>query len=185
MERYADVRVTDIMNDLIKDIDNNKISSSTLKELYKFHLTSNPYPMSNWNACRIRILSRIAVALNDVHNVWRCHFQIKEYMTVLSHKNGIPNDFMHRDSVEYVVYGYLQIARACNYIKSITKHPYRSMFKFVEDFLAPYANRELRHLEFVNSRIGSDVNKPSYKKEFMITNPKLYYVFCEELSKLT
>lgn len=184
-KKYAIVRVTDIMNDLIKDIDANKIPSSILDKLYKYHDHSNPYPMSNWNACRIRILSRIATALDNVVSMWYCHYQIKKYMLTLSQKDGIPYDFMHRDSLEYVVYGYLQIVRACSYIQAVTKHPYKDMFQFVEDFLQPYVTKEKRHLEFVNSKIRSDSTKPSYKKEFFVINHKLYEVFHRELLGLS
>lgn len=184
LKKYCNVRIPDIMNELIKDVDNKKISRNDLLAIYDFHLKSNPYPTSNWNSCRIRVLSKISVELRDDVLLWYCHYEILNYMIKLSHKNFINNDFIHRDSIEYVVYGYLQAVRACDYLRYITKYNYIKLFDYVLNFLNPYINKEKRHLEFINSKISSDIKKPSYGKEFILHNPKLLGVFMKELSNL-
>lgn len=183
-KKYAIVRITDIHNDLVKDVDDNKISKDVLTQLYHYHLNNNPYPMSNWNACRIRVLSKIAVKLNDTVSIWFCHYELLNYMLKLSHQNWINNDFLWRDSLEYVVFGYLQVVRASQYLLPITNYSYIRLFDYVLNFMTPYVSKQKTHREFIYSKVSSDINKPSYGKEFINTNPKLLSVFMNELAKL-
>lgn len=171
MEKYYTERITDISYDCCNFISKNNVSKTELENLYNYHKSNNNiYPMTNWMAHRLMVLSLIAVKLNDQTKIKECHNLIIKYISTdsvcLNCKCGANQDFHWRDSINYLVYGCQALANSCLYLKPYTKFNYKALFEKHLKFLKPYLEGTKKHIEYRNSEIKSDVNKPEYNKEW-------------------
>lgn len=176
MDRWCIERITDISNDVCKEIAEGRISSDDLLLLYTYHKNNHHiYPNTNWHAHRIRVLSSIAARLQDKVKIWECHFWILEYFYEKSHCHchcvdledfGVNHDFFHRDSLNYLVYGSQALLNASLYLKPFTQYDYRQLFEPIVAMLQPYLNGEKTHIEYAKSEIHSDKQKEEYGKEW-------------------
>jgi len=181
MEGFFVERITDITNDLCDYVDRMSVSEvmkqrGRLVELYNYHNSNHHiYPLTNWHTHRLRCMSCIASKLQDKVKIWECHFMILQYFLERCRcechckkqkhiVNGVNHDFYHRDSLNYFVYGSQALANACLYLQPFTKYNYNDIFKPIMSFLSPYLNKSKSHIEYVNSEIDSDKEKPEYKK---------------------
>lgn len=185
MERFYTERITDISNELCQLIDAKKISRNDLMELYKFHKSKHHiFPSSNWMSHRIRVLSCIATALDDIVKIWECHYWVLLYyyeLSVCQDKCGAGADYHFRDSLNYVVYGFQALVNACLYLQPITKYNYKPMFDVVVAFLNPYLTSRVKHIEFQSSALQSDSRKAEYLKPW---NPLYASTFLLLLQRL-
>ena len=173
MDKWCIERITDISNDLCRALDDRDITTKDdLQTLYTYHSNNHHiYPNTNWHAHRIRVLSCIAVKLQDKVKIWQCHFWILEYFYEKSHCHchcvdlehyGVNHDFFHRDSLNYLVYGSQALLNAALYLKPYTHYPYKDLFEPIVLMLKPYLDGSKTHREYVHSEIHSDKQKPEY-----------------------
>ena len=185
MEKLKRVRITDISNELCKVVDAYIGNKASLIALYDYHKSNcGLYPMSNWQAHRLRALSCIAVKLNDKGRIKECHDMILIYIkkdSVCHDKCGANQDFHYRDAINYLVYGSQALASACLYLKPFTKYNYHSIFDSTMLFLKPYLSGSKKHIEYVKSNIKSDVDKPEYDKVWDPNYAKPFLTILEKL----
>ncbi|NDE18177.1 hypothetical protein EBZ80_24990 [bacterium] len=145
-----------------------------LLALYGYHLglcqpPNALYPQSNWQSHRICLLSAIAVTLRDTSRINQCDALLRRWIAESSCGccDARSQDFHWRDSCEYVVYGWWALAKACVYLQSANKKPYKPLFNNLFAWLAPYQAGTKKHVEFVNSKnMPADLQKPKYNKPF-------------------
>jgi hypothetical protein len=194
MEIFHKERITDISNDLCKYIkDNDTIDTEDLVRLYDYHKNNNHiYPLTNWQAHRIRCMSCIAARLKDKVKIWHCHYLVLQYFFEKSHCQchcvdrhpGENHDFHHRDSLNYLVYGSQALANACLYLKPFTKYNYYyDLFEPILDFINPFIRGEKTHIEYVNSEIHSDKTKPEYGKKWNPSYASTFFRILEQIKK--
>lgn len=199
MEGFFIERITDITNDLCKHVDSlENVSSPSLHQqltsLYDYHRANGHiHPLTNWHAHRIRCMSAIASKLQDRLKVWQCHGMVMEYFLkscscschcedVVMKNRGRNHDYMHRNSLNYVVYGSQALVNACLYLKPFTKYDYVFLFDPVRRFLQPYLDGEKKHMEFVHSELSEDKQKKEYKKQWEPAYAKTFLRLLDELS---
>lgn len=191
MDKFFIERITDISNDLCKFVETNNISKKDLTRLFDYHYNNQHiYPFTNWTAHRIRCMSCIAVKLRDKVKIWFCHFLVKQYFYEKAHCTchcqdkhfGVNHDFFHRDSMNYLIYGSLALLNACLYLKPYTNYDYSDIFDPIVQFVQPYLNGSKKHIEYVNSEIHSDKQKPEYGKYW---NPKYADLFFRKIKELS
>jgi hypothetical protein len=74
------------------------------------------------------------------------------------------HDFIHRNSLNYLVYGSQALVNACLYLQPFTSKDYMFLFEPILEFLAPYLEGKKKHIEFKKSEINDDKNKTEYEK---------------------
>lgn len=198
MDSFFTERITDISNDLCAYVDAIDVTTALpplmkqeLVKVYTYHQNnSHIHPLTNWHSHRIRCMSCIAIKLKDKVKIWQCHYMILEYFFERSRcqchdhcrkENGMNHDFFHRDSLNYLVYGSQALANACLYLKPFTKYDYSDIFEPILAFLRPYLHGKKKHLEYVNSEIPSDKEKPEYKQRW---DPNYAATFLRVIDKL-
>lgn len=192
MEQWCIERITDISNQLCLELDQDNIQNKNdLCLLYSYHKQNHSiYPNTNWHAHRIRVLSKIATKLQDKVKIWECHFWILEYFYEKSHCHchcinlehfGLNHDFFHRDSLNYLVYGSQALLNACLYLKPFTNYPYQDLFTPIVTMLQPYLHGSKIHLEYLQSEIHSDKQKPEYGKPFQPNYAKTFLRLYQQL----
>jgi hypothetical protein len=150
MKKWCIERITDISNELCKELDEGKITDkNNLLKLYAYHKSNNTiHPITNWESHRLRVMSNIASKLKDRVKIWDCHYRILLYFYNKSHCQchcnndsehlGPNHDFFHRDSLNYLVYGSQALLNACLYLKPFTHYDYKQMFNPIVEFIEPY-----------------------------------------------
>lgn len=182
MKHFFIERITDISNDLCTFLQTLEPIRMTLSmrnqliQLYNYHDNNRHiHPLTNWHAHRLRCMSAIATKLKDIIRIWQCHGQVLEYFlkscscdchcgdNTMKHR-GKNHDYIHRNSLNYLVYGSQALVNACIYLKPFTKFDYMFLFDPILDFLEPYLNGSKKHVEFVKSELEEDKSKKEFKK---------------------
>lgn len=97
---------------------------------------------------------------------------------------GKNHDFFHRNSLNYVVYGYQALVNACIYLQPHTRYSYMFLFHPVLDLLQPYLDGTKKHVEFVHSEIADDKTRKEYKKYWDPDYAKTFLFLIQQLSDL-
>lgn len=170
-------RITDYSFRLASFISTNakNIPVKDLRDLYTYNINlsvgkGSLYPQSNWQPHRLCLLSSIAVALNDASLIHRCHSLCLEWIRVSDCKCCIAKsqDFHWRDSCEYVVYGWWALCQSMVYLQPKTKFRYKPSFVEYFRWLDQYKEGKQIHVEYLNSKIPNDLEKPMYGKNFHV-----------------
>jgi hypothetical protein len=149
------------------------ISKNDLLNLYKYHLDlcippNALYPMSNWQSHRLCLMASIAQRLNDMTRAQQCHTLCLEWIQISDCNCCIAanQDFHHRDSCQYKIYGWWALCQAMVYLQPMTRFAYKPLFVRYFQWLAPYQQGTLKHIEFLKSKNKTDIHKPDYGKVF-------------------
>lgn len=167
-------RITDYSFALAAFIQQAKtVSRTDLLNLYQYHLDlSTPpnslYPMSNWQTHRLCLMASIALKLKDTTRARQCHTLCLEWIRVsdCSCCTAANQDFHYRDSCEYKIYGWWALCQAMVYLQPLTQFAYKPLFAEYFEWLKPYQDGKMKHIEFAKSQIKDDVKKPMYGKVF-------------------
>lgn len=133
------------------------------------------YSMSNWEPHRLSLMANIAWRLRDRKLGAQVHVLVlgwpskSECVQVCKRTCGWRSqDYHHRDSITYVVYGWWALARAAYYLQDLMKYSYKSIFTPLRSKHAQYVVAEATtpHLEFAKSKILNDRNKEAYGKPY-------------------
>lgn len=199
MKHFFVERITDISNELCHHIDqlqssHNPLIISVLEDLYTYHKGNDHiHPLTNWHAHRLRCMSCIAAKLKNTVKIWECHYLIMEYYYERSkcpchckkkHNIGVNHDFFHRDSLNYLVYGSQALANACVYLKPFTNYNYVELLHPTIKFLEPYLDKKVIHIEYVNSELESDKDKPEYGKKWEPSYANTFLSIFKKLKEL-
>lgn len=203
MDNFFVERITDVTNDIcqyVDAIDIKEASTSTKRQLcklYEYHRSNRHiHPLTNWHAHRIRCMSAIASKLEDMAKVWECHASIYEYFlrscscpchcsdNLMKHR-GKNHDFVHRNSLNYLVYGSQALVNACIYLQPFTNADYMFLFDPILDFLQPFLDGTKKHVEFVTSEIPEDRTKEEYKKYWDPNYAKTFLRRINDLKNIT
>jgi hypothetical protein len=136
------------------------------------------HPTSNWQFYRMWVLAEIAVILRQpaVIESLRTEF-IRALQQSISPINGALADFRERDSIEYHVYCLFAIIRTIRVLSPANRAvngaimwnfmDFRTIVRPAINFMMRYATGAEIHLEFVNSSISADKQRPEYNKPFV------------------
>jgi len=183
-------RITDYSFTVANYIMDNNCPRASMEELYRYHLSlcEGPdalYPMSNWQAHRLCLMSAVAFRMNDATKLKKCESLSTQWITVSDCKccTAGSQDFHYRDSCEYVVYGWWALAWSFVYLQKATKKAYKPLFARYLEWIRNYETGKMSHVEFVNSKnMPADLSKPNYKKPF---NPAYHQNFMRVYNLLT
>lgn len=121
--------------------------------------------ISNWNSHRVKLATLAAVALEDETMLARARTQFTAHLGRNIRESGVTVDFEERDALHYVVYDLEPLTRAAlaarlhgeNWLDF--KGSTRASLRNALDWLAPYANGDKTHEEFVHSRVKFDYQR--------------------------
>lgn len=172
---YFTPRITDYSYRACSDIDRLMISkeisiSDDLRRLYAYQKTQwTLYPMTNWQSHRLMLQACIAFKLLDKALCQEVHAALLRWLrdSNCADRCGANSQDHHwRDSIEYLIYGLQAYVKAGLYLKPVTRYDYKKDIAGIMKWLDPYLKGTKTHIEYKNSMIPSDVNKPSYGKQF-------------------
>jgi hypothetical protein len=172
-EKFFQRRITDYSYEACSFVENIQIDTFVHQELirlYNYQKTNEGiHPMTNWASHRLMLQACIATKLKNTSMINEVHNKLIRWYTSTSDCkccDANSQDWHHRDSLQYLVYGLIAYVRAGRYLKSHTKYDYKKLIKPSLDFLEPYVEEKKIHIEFRNSKIPSDKMKPDYLKQF-------------------
>lgn len=160
--------------------ENRIIIKNWILDFYKVHIdeikrleAANKTQVSNWQSHRIKIalISAAATDSEDLIDLIEPYFHDHVERNILP--DGSVADFHSRDSINYAVYSLKPILETAFTVKSVGKDwlaknslSKKRIFSAV-DWLGPYINGSLKHIEFANSsvrfdRIRSEANLPGH-----------------------
>ena len=150
----------------------------TLNQLYAKLLdwstgTDALYPMSNWQPHRLCLMAALAAKVKSTtwaNQVLGLVGQWPKVSDCIDSCGWNSQDFHHRDAISYVVYGWWALAQACVYLQRVlplTTPSLRPLFREFVSQMDKYKTGRLGvHIEFLKSKIASDVQKPLYGKPY-------------------
>jgi hypothetical protein len=117
---------------------------------------------NNWQSHRVKLVTLIAVALNDPAMFDAARRLFRAQVSANIHPDGEVIDFEERDALHYVAYDLEPLLRAALAARTRGEDWYHyatpdgaSLAKAVQ-WLKPYADGEQRHQEFVHSSVAFD-----------------------------
>lgn len=123
-------------------------------------------PNTNWQSHRIKIMTSVAVALNDVSLLRTIESIFKTQLLATIYQDGAIRDYYTRDSLEYVTYSLESLVESALLSQSAGEswlsgigpegQNYRDRLVKALDWLAVYAKGQKKHREFVNSKFKFD-----------------------------
>jgi hypothetical protein len=172
---YFTPRITDYSYKACSDIEKLLITQNLpqitkeLTDLYNYQKSQwSVFPMTNWQSHRLMLQSCIAFELMDKKMVDEIHGKLLQWIkdSDCNCCDSNSQDYHWRCSINYLVYGLLAWVRAINYIKPFTKYNYKKEIAHIMLWLDPYLKGKKSNIEFIGSKIPSDINKKEYGKPF-------------------
>lgn len=193
------VDLLDVYDPAIFTQQQNRDIQNWMRGLYNFLYTESfvaqRFADSNWHAHRLWVMSRLALILKNPDMILILRMELKKYIVssiveydVTAPDYGILIDCRRRDSIEYHVYTLFAILNAIVLLegdlmesivmfKKIEKRTrwiadgsLRNIIQPAIQFLIPYLNNQKTHVEFINSIIPADKNRPEFGQNYDIRN---------------
>lgn len=141
---------------------------------------------NNWQSHRVKLATLAALALGDKNLIDRARRAFAEQISINMKPDGEVIDFAERDALHYVVYDLEPLTLA-----ALAAHSHGENWLTMQgadgqtlaaglDWLRPYATRQLRHEEFVNSSVKFDAQRaaaglPGYSGQWDPATAKALY----------